>query len=32
MKWKEVYDKLEQTLDQAEDVANVLESITIKHG
>ena len=31
MKWKEIYDKLEQTLDQAEDVANVLESITIKH-
>ena len=31
MKWKEIYDKLEMTLDQAEDVANVLESITIKH-
>ena len=31
MKWKEVYDKLEQTLDEAEDVANVIESITLKH-
>ncbi len=31
MKWKEIYDHLERTLDQAEDVANVLESITIKH-
>jgi len=32
IKWKEIYDNLERTLDQAEDVANVLESITIKHG
>ncbi|MGE3527306.1 MAG: DUF47 domain-containing protein, partial [Gemmatimonadales bacterium] len=31
MKWKEIYDTLEKTLDQAEDVANVLESIAIKH-
>jgi uncharacterized protein len=31
IKWKEIYDNLEQTLDQAEDVANVVESITIKH-
>jgi len=31
IKWKEIYDNLEQTLDQAEDVANVLESITLKH-
>ncbi|HYL20535.1 MAG TPA: DUF47 family protein [Gemmatimonadales bacterium] len=31
IKWKEIYDKLELTLDQGEDVANVLESITIKH-
>jgi hypothetical protein len=31
VKWKEIYDNLEQTLDQAEDVANVVESITIKH-
>src|SRR5439155_1645380 len=28
---KEIYDNLEGTLDQAEDVANVVESITIKH-
>ncbi len=31
IKWKEIYDNLETTLDQGEDVANVLESITIKH-
>ena len=31
IKWKEIYDNLELTLDQGEDVANVLESITIKH-
>jgi predicted phosphate transport protein (TIGR00153 family) len=31
IKWKEIYDNLENTLDQAEDVANVVESITIKH-
>jgi uncharacterized protein Yka (UPF0111/DUF47 family) len=32
MKWKEIYDSLERTLDVAEDVANVLESVSIKHG
>ena len=32
IKWKEIYDNLEKTLDRAEDVANVLESISIKHG
>jgi hypothetical protein len=32
IKWKEIYDSLEKTLDKAEDVANVLESIAIKHG
>lgn len=32
IKWKEVYDNLERCLDHAEDVANVLESIAIKHG
>jgi predicted phosphate transport protein (TIGR00153 family) len=31
IKWKEIYDTMEKTLDQAEDVANVLESIAIKH-
>lgn len=31
IKWKEIYDTLEKTLDQAEDVSNVLESISIKH-
>ncbi len=32
IKWKELYDNLEKTLDYAEDAANVLESISIKHG
>jgi uncharacterized protein Yka (UPF0111/DUF47 family) len=32
IKWKELYDNLEKTLDMAEDAANVLESISIKHG
>jgi hypothetical protein len=31
IKWKEIYDNLERTLDEAEDVANVVESITLKH-
>jgi uncharacterized protein Yka (UPF0111/DUF47 family) len=32
IKWKEIYDDLERTLDESEDVANVLESISLKHG
>jgi predicted phosphate transport protein (TIGR00153 family) len=32
IKWKEIYDKLEDTLDNAEDVSNTLESVAIKHG
>ena len=32
IKWKEIYDNLEKTLDTIEDAANVLESISIKHG
>ena len=32
IKWKELYDNLEKTLDYVEDAANVLESISIKHG
>jgi uncharacterized protein len=32
IKWKEIYDNLEKTLDFIEDAANVLESISIKHG
>ena len=31
IKWKEIYDNLERTLDDSEDVANDLESITLKH-
>lgn len=32
IKWKGIYDALELTLDQADDVANTLESITLKNG
>ena len=32
IKWKEIYDNLEKTLDYIEDASNVLESIAIKHG
>ncbi len=31
IKWKEIYDTLENTLDDMEDAGNVLESISIKH-
>ena len=31
IKWKEIYDNLERTLDNIEDAGNVLESISIKH-
>ncbi len=32
IKWKELYDTLEDALDQCEDVANVLQSIALKNG
>ncbi|HEX2093885.1 MAG TPA: DUF47 family protein [Longimicrobiaceae bacterium] len=31
IKWKDLYERLEDALDQCEDVANVLESISIKN-
>ncbi len=31
LKWKEIYDALEHTLDECEDVSNVLESIALKN-
>lgn len=31
VKWKDVYGLLESTIDKAEDVANIIERITIKH-
>jgi uncharacterized protein Yka (UPF0111/DUF47 family) len=31
IKWKELYDTLEGALDQCEDVANTLESISLKN-
>lgn len=32
MKWKELYDKLEDAIDQCEDVGNTLQSIALKNG
>ena len=32
MKWKEVFDLLEQATDRCEDVADTLEGIVVKHG
>ncbi len=31
LKWKEVYDLLERTIDACEDAANVIEGIVVKH-
>jgi predicted phosphate transport protein (TIGR00153 family) len=31
IKWKDIYGILESTIDKAEDVANIIERITIKH-
>ena len=31
IKWREIYDHLEQATDRAEDVANVLEGIVLRH-
>jgi len=32
IKWKELFDVLEQITDACEDVANVIEGVTVKHG
>jgi uncharacterized protein len=32
MKWKEILDLLERATDRAEDVANLVENIVVKHG
>jgi predicted phosphate transport protein (TIGR00153 family) len=32
MKWKEIFDMLEDATDRCEDVANLLENIVVKHG
>jgi uncharacterized protein len=32
MKWKELFDMLEQVTDACEDVANVIEGVVVKHG
>ncbi|WP_227762218.1 DUF47 domain-containing protein [Zhaonella formicivorans] len=31
IKWKEIYERLEQTLDACEDVANIVEGVVMKH-
>jgi uncharacterized protein Yka (UPF0111/DUF47 family) len=31
IRWKALYDQLEDTLDACDDVANELETITVKH-
>ena len=31
MKWKEIFDYLEDAVDRCEDVANVLEGVVVKH-
>ena len=31
LKWKDVLDQLEEAIDGCEDIANVIESITLKH-
>jgi uncharacterized protein Yka (UPF0111/DUF47 family) len=32
IKWKELYDVLEEITDCCEDVANVIEGVVVKHG
>lgn len=32
LKWKEIYDLLEEATDACEDVANLLENVVVKHG
>jgi predicted phosphate transport protein (TIGR00153 family) len=32
LKWKEIYEKLEAAVDRCENVANIIESVIIKHG
>jgi uncharacterized protein len=31
IKWKEIYEKLEAAVDRCENVANIIESVMIKH-
>jgi len=31
LKWKEIFDSLEEAIDECEDVSNVLESIALKN-
>ena len=32
IKWREIYEHLENAVDKGEDVANVLEGVVLKHG
>ncbi len=31
IKWKDIYEKLESAIDRCENVANIIESVIIKH-
>ncbi|HEY3378046.1 MAG TPA: DUF47 family protein, partial [Armatimonadota bacterium] len=31
MRWKEIFDQVEQAIDQCEDLADVIESVVVKH-
>ena len=31
LKWKEIYDHVENAIDKCEDVASILEAIVVKH-
>ena len=32
MRWKEIYEKLEDATDLCEDIADVLQTVVLKHG
>jgi len=32
IKWREIYEYMEEATDRCEDVANVLEGVALKHG
>ncbi|GAI99762.1 unnamed protein product, partial [marine sediment metagenome] len=32
IKWRQIYEHMEEATDRCEDVANVLEGVALKHG
>jgi len=32
IKWKEIFERLEEAIDVCEDVSNIVEGIVLKHG